>query len=361
MTQKHRTVGSLFVQPLQGFWRIGVTFASMHSIPLHMKHRSSLRLALCALVLTSAALVHAEANPYLGRWALVLPGGGAGWLGVEEKGQQLTSSVLWGGGSVVPTASTKVEGGQLVVTRTQKNKEGKVTTETITATREGDALQLTTVKHDHEGKQQGQPTSFTGQRIADVPPAPDLSKVKFGEPVALFNGTDLTGWRLIKPDADNGWSAQGGVLQNRVSKEKGKHFGNLRTDAEFTDFNLKLEVRTLEKSNSGIYLRGIYEVQVMESYGQRLDSHHMGALYSRITPSVAAEKPIGEWQTLDITLVDRHLTVVLNGQTIIDNQPVLGCTGGALTSDETKPGPIYLQGDHTDVDYRNIVLRQVVK
>jgi hypothetical protein len=99
----------------------------------------------------------------------------------------------------------------------------------------------------------------------------------------------------------------------------------------------------------------------MESYKQPLDPHHMGALYSRITPSVAAEKPIGEWQTLDITLVDRHLTVVLNGTTIIDNQPVLGCTGGALTSDETKPGPIFLQGDHTDVDYRNIVLRPVVK
>ena len=133
------------------------------------------------------------------------------------------------------------------------------------------------------------------------------------------------------------------------------------TDAEFEDFNLKLEVRTLEGSNSGIYLRGIYEVQVMESFNRPVDSHHMGALYSRITPSVAAEKPIGEWQTLDITLVDRHLNVVLNGKTIIDNQPVLGCTGGALTSDETKPGPIFLQGDHTDVDYRNIVLRPVVE
>ena len=87
----------------------------------------------------------------------------------------------------------------------------------------------------------------------------------------------------------------------------------------------------------------------------------MGALYSRITPSVAAEKPIGEWQTMDITLVDRHLTVILNGQKIIDNQAVLGCTGGAMTSDEFHPGPIFLQGDHTNVDYRNIVLRPVVK
>ena len=322
---------------------------------------SSLRLrhAFTALVISSATLSAAE-NLFIGRFALNLPGGGAGWLGVEEKGGQLSSSVLWGGGSVVPTAGTKIEGGKLLVTREQKNKEGKVTTETITATLSGEEMKLTTVKRNPEGKQMGQPVEFTGKRIAALPPKPDLSKVKFGEPVSLLNGKDLTGWRLLK-EADNGWSVVDGVLQNRVVKAKDKHFGNLRTDAEFEDFNLKTEVRTQEGSNSGIYLRGIYEVQIMESFGQPLDSHHMGALYSRITPSVNAEKPIGEWQTLDITLVDRHLTVILNGKTIIDNQPVLGCTGGAMTSDEFKPGPIYLQGDHTNVDYRNMVLRPVVK
>ncbi|MBK8094348.1 MAG: DUF1080 domain-containing protein [Verrucomicrobiaceae bacterium] len=312
-----------------------------------------------AALLSLATLSLAE-TPFTGRWALKIPGGGAGWLGVEEKGGQLSSSVLWGGGSVVPTAATRLEDGKLVVTREQKNKEGKITRETITATREGDALKLSTVKHNPEGKQIGQPADFTGQRIADIPAKPDLSKLKLGNPIALLNGKDLTGWRLLK-EGDNGWSVVDGILQNRVTKEKGKHFANLRTDAEFTDFNLRTEVRTQEGSNSGIYLRGIYEVQIMESYGKQLDSHHMGALYSRITPSVAAEKPQGEWQTLDITLADRHLTVILNGTTIIDNQPVLGCTGGAMTSDETKPGPIYLQGDHTNIDYRNMVLRPVEK
>jgi hypothetical protein len=269
--------------------------------------------------------------------------------------------VLWGGGSVVPTTSTKVEGDTLIVTREQKNKEGKVaTTETITAKAEGEILKLTTTKKNAEGKEVGKPAEFAGKRIADIPAKPDLAKVKFGDPIQLMNGKDLTGWRLLK-EADNGWSVVDGVLQNRVVKAKDKHFGNLRTDAEFEDFNLKTEVRTQEGSNSGIYLRGIYEVQIMESFGKPLDSHHMGALYSRITPSVKAEKPIGEWQTLDITLVDRHLTVILNGKAIIDNQPVLGCTGGAMTSDEFKPGPLYLQGDHTNVDYRNMVLRPVVK
>jgi len=301
------------------------------------------------------------ANPYLGRWALTIPGEGAGWLSVEEKDGKLSSSVLWGGGSVMPTAGTKLDGDKLIVTREQKNKEGKVTTETITAVAEGDVLKLTTVKHNAEGRQLGRLAEFTGKRIPDLPPRPDLTKVKFGKPIQLLNGKDLTGWRLLKEGSDNGWSVQDGILMNRVTKEKGKHFGNLRTDAEFEDFNLKTEVRTQEGSNSGIYLRGIYEVQIMESFGKPLDSHHMGALYSRITPSVNAEKAIGEWQTLDITLVDRHLTVILNGKTIIDNQPVLGCTGGAMTSDESKPGPIYLQGDHTNVDYRNMLLRPVVK
>ena len=149
------------------------------------------------------------------------------------------------------------------------------------------------------------------------------------------------------------------MLSNRT--EKGKHFGNLRTVQEFEDFNLKLEVRVPKGGNSGIYLRGIYEIQVADTYGKKLDSHRMGGIYSRVTPAVSAEKPAGEWQTYDITLVDRHCTVVLNGKTIHDNVPLLGCTGGALWSDEFRPGPIYLQGDHTNADYRNIVLTPIVK
>ena len=318
--------------------------------------RSSLlrSFTLVALSLLAAGPLAWAANPFVGRWALTIPGGGAGWLGIEEKDGALRGSILWGGGSVVPVEEVKVEGDTLIVMRSKPNARA---TEIITAKASGDDLRLTTVKNNN-GKETGR-AEFSGHRILPVPPVPDLSKVKFGEAIALFNGKDLAGWRLMNPKADNGWSVADGVLMNRI--EKGKHHGNIRTDREFEDFNIKLEVRTQEGSNSGIYLRGIYEIQVAESFGKPLDPHNMGALYSRITPSVAAEKPIGEWQTFDITLVARHVTVVLNGKTIIDNQPVLGCTGGAMTSDESKPGPIYLQGDHTNIDYRNIVLRPVVK
>ncbi len=307
--------------------------------------------------------LNAAENPFIGRWALTIPGGGAGWLGVEAKDGKIDTTILWGGGSVVPVTTSTLDGETLILTRVSKDKDKNEIVETITAKVAGDELQLTTQKQNAStpGAAPGKPAKFTGKRIADLPPAPDLSKVKFGEPIPLLNGKDLSGWQLMGNGTINGWSVVDGILQNRMVKEEGKRFGNLRTDAEFEDFNLKTEVRTLPGSNSGIYLRGVYEVQIMESFGKPLDPHHMGALYSRITPSVNAEKPVGEWQTLDITLVDRHLTVILNDKTIIDNAPVLGITGGAMTSDEFKPGPIYLQGDHTNVDYRNMVLRPVVK
>jgi hypothetical protein len=195
-----------------------------------------------------------------------------------------------------------------------------------------------------------------------MPDTPDLSKLKFDKPINLFNGKDLSGWKLINPKKANGFKVVDGTLRNDpVQPENGEHisYGNIRTLQDFSDFNLKLEVLVPEGNNSGVYLRGLYEIQVVDSYGKELDSHNMGALYSRVTPSEAAEKPAGEWQTFDITLVDRHVTVILNGKKIIDNQPAWGPTGGAITSDVLSPGPIYLQGDHGNVAYRNIVLTPI--
>ena len=331
--------------------------------------RSSLLIAAFAGVTTLAA---SDADPFLGRWALTIPGGGAGWLGVTKENGYYDASILWGGGSVVPVSSVFFTEGQMWVMRVRevrrKDAAGKVVrtqqfTEAIIARLDGDELRLTQINPRDNGE--GLSTEeFTGKRIPDLPPKPDLAKVKFGAPITLFDGKTLAGWRLTDPGAVNGWSVKDGVLINNPAQEDGKphkNFGNLRTEKEVEDFNLKLEVKVETNNNSGIYLRGIYEVQVADTYGKRLDSHNMGGVYSRITPTVNAEKPAGEWQTCDITLVDRHVTVILNGKTIIDNQPLLGCTGGALWSDQFRPGPLYLQGDHTGVCYRNLVLRPVVK
>lgn len=328
-----------------------------------------------ATALATAALTSFAAepiDPFLGRWALTIPGGGAGWLGVSNDQGFYDASLLWGGGSVVPVSFVNVENGTLYVTRVyevkRKDSAGKVirtqqNAEVLIARVQGDEMTLNLVHQRDDGKGMNR-DEFRGKRIPDVPPAPDLGKVKFGEPISLFDGKSLDGWKLTDANAANGWSAKNGILENNPAQEEGKphkNYGNLRTVREFEDFNLKLETKVPKNGNSGIYLRGIYEVQVADTFGRSLDSHNMGGLYSRITPTVAAEKPAGEWQSFDITLVDRHLTVILNGKKIIDNQPVLGCTGGALWSDEFRPGPLYLQGDHAGVEYRNIVLRPVVK
>jgi len=318
-------------------------------------------------ILCASALGAKSPSPFLGRWALTIPGGGAGWLGVVEKEGQLSASILWGGGSVVPVNAVKIEGDKLVVTRIQESQRGgkkSISTETITATLDGSNLKLMTVTKRPDGSET-KAANFTGKRIPPLPGKPDLAKVKFATPIVLFDGKNMDAWKLTDPGAKSGWSIENGILVNKPVQppdpKQHINYGNLRTVAEFEDFKLALEVNADKGENSGVYLRGLYEVQVCDSFGKKLDSHNMGGIYSRITPTVNAEKPPGEWQTMELTLVDRHATVVLNGKKIIDNEPLLGCTGGALTSDEFKPGPIYLQGDHTGVKYRNIVIAPVVK
>lgn len=334
--------------------------------------KRKIALALCAFALSLCTFRAFSAdNPFLGDWALTIPGGAAGWLGVDQSGDQLKASMLWGWGSVFPFDSAKLQDGKLVLTRTypseRKNAEGKkvkvTNTETITCTADGNTINLTSVKPKENGEGE-EKSEFAGKRQPPMPPAPDLKKAKFGKVIHLFNGKDLTGWKLTDQYAVNGWSVKDGLLVNNPVQEEGKphkNYGNLRTDAEFNDFNLKVNVRVSKGQNSGIYLRGIYEVQVADTYKHPLDPHNMGAVYSRITPVEAAEKAPGEWQTLDITLLNRHVTVVLNGKRIIDNQPVRGCTGGALWSDVTRPGPIYIQGDHTGIEYRSLDLRPVLR
>jgi len=281
----------------------------------------------------------------------------------EDKGF-LDAELLWQGGSVLPVTSVYFKDDHtLVVTRTSNVKRSDsrthVVTQTFTFERTGNKLVGTLERPTGDGMNITT-RKFTGWRLPVPGPAPDLSKVRYGTPIKLFNGKDLTGWRLINPRQTNGFKVVNGELVNDPV-EKGISYGNLRTENEFDDFKLTLEVNVPAGSNSGVYLRGIYEVQVVDSYGKELDSHNMGALYSRITPSEAAEKPAGEWQTMEMILCDRHLTVILNKKKIIDNKPVLGPTGGAMHADVMKSGPIYLQGDHGKVSYRNIVLTPIQK
>jgi len=331
-----------------------------------MKHTLSSLLFLFIVINTFGNTVSNNqfTNPFLGMWGLEIEGGGVGWLHVNEEQGFLDAELLWIGGSVLPVSNVYLaDENTLVVTRTNISKKNDDRSHTITHTlrieKTGDSLKGTMAGPGRDGEYVA---NFTGNRMPTMPDKPDLSKVVYHQPITLFNEKDLTGWELINSNQKNGFKVMNGIMVNDpIQPENGKHisYGNIRTQQEFKDFNLKLEVNVPKGNNSGVYLRGIYEIQVVDSYGNPLDSHNMGALYSRTQPSLAAEKPAGEWQSMDITLVDRHVTVILNGKKIIDNQPAWGPTGGAMSADVLAAGPIYLQGDHGNVSYRNIVLTPV--
>lgn len=315
-------------------------------------------------------------SSYLGQWTFGFGQRSVGWLKVRQEEGYLDADLMWGGGGVFyGLPYVYVAGESLFLGRNPRNvvltrdAEGQPLLSRgypvwIELTRHGDSISgyHLSPKIDGTGLDS---VYIKGAKLPEMPPAPDMDKLSFGEPVPLIkNNGDLTGWKLIEDDLKNGWTMNEGVLTNNPVQTEGEEhvrYGNLRTEDLFEDFNLKLEVNVPPKSNSGVYLRGMYEVQVADSYDRPLNwGGSMGAIYTRITPTVKAEKPAGEWQDLDITLYKRHVTVKLNGVTVIDNQPVDGPTGGAIQSDITAPGPIYLQGDHTAVSYRNIVLTPII-
>ena len=328
-----------------------------------MKTRFAIALAAAA----SAAISFAECaggacqapSGAVGRWAIQKPG--AFWLGICDKGGKPSASLLWGGGSPVGQYDVKIDGANA----TMKQRTGRDRYRLTTVKACGKEAEITFQNYTDKGEPNGRPEVVKAKRIPAVPPAPDVSKAVYGKPVDLL-ADGIAGWKSMNPKNYFGWSVKDGVLSNRIKrKPNGKPDGssaNLVTKrCDFFDFKFSYDVRVLPGCNSGVYLRGIYEIQVLDSYGRRVDCHNMAALYGRITPRVAAEKPANEWQHVDVILYKRHLTVVLNGVNIIDNAPVLGCTGGAITSDEFVKGPIYLQGDHSDADFRNMVLTPIEK
>jgi hypothetical protein len=169
----------------------------------------------------------------------------------------------------------------------------------------------------------------------------------------IFNGKDLTGWAPTDPAADDHWMVKDSEL---VNASKG---ANLKTTRAFDDFKLHIEFNCPDGGNSGIYLRGRYEVQVeYEKVDANDRFHSIGSVYSMIAPAVDLPRTPGKWESFDITLVGRRVTVERNGVTTIDNQEIPGPTGGALDSNEGEPGPLFLQGDHTGgMKYRNITVQ----
>jgi hypothetical protein len=152
-----------------------------------------------------------------------------------------------------------------------------------------------------------------------------------------------------------GWRAEEGAITN----EKGSN--NLVSKEKFLNFRLQAEYKLAQGSNSGIYLRGRYEIQVFDDAGREgapRNTDH-AAIYGRTPASVYASKPPDEWQTLDIILVANRVTVTLNGQRVHDNAVIEGVTGGALDNAEASPGPVMVQGDHSRIWIRKLVVTPI--
>ena len=200
----------------------------------------------------------------------------------------------------------------------------------------------------------GKNLTFTGERAPAIDEHDDGTWVK-GTPIVLFNGKDLTGWTGIRTENADGWTVENGILTSRG------HADDLVTKEKYWNFELHAEYALEERSNSGIGLRGRYEVQIASDYGRPPNMHGTGALYTRILPPVNAGKPPGEWQTYDIRLVGMEVTTVLNGVKLYEKGVIDGLTGIAYDPDEGKPGSLELQGDHGAVRFRNLVLTPLTK
>ncbi|HKA60164.1 MAG TPA: DUF1080 domain-containing protein [Gemmatimonadales bacterium] len=282
--------------------------------------------------------------PVVGRWDLTIAG---------SDGQRLPSwlDAYWSGNRVLVGRMVGVVGSVRPISRLEfandtlkwslpPQWEGGNGDFQFVAVYAGDSLAGTVTTSD--GKQM----AWSGHR------APALLRTgipQWGAAQRLFNGTSTAGWHVL--GGDNKWKAVSGVLTNT---ERG---GNLVTDQTYGDFKLHLEFRYPKEGNSGVYLRGRYEAQIEDSVVSRVEATGgLGAIYGFLIPNQNAAKAFDEWQTYDITLIGRRVTVVLNGKTVICDATIPGPTGGALDSDEGRPGPIMLQGDHGPIEYRNLTI-----
>ena len=175
----------------------------------------------------------------------------------------------------------------------------------------------------------------------------------------LFDGTDLTGWKLRRADAHSSWSIEpGGVLKNTVNK--GEHGVDLVTDQKFWNFTVRYEYMVPDGSNSGFYLRGRHEIQILGDYKKgKPDVHGDASIYGVKAPNVYSSKPGGEWQTVEATIIDNKITVILNGKKVHDQAVCDKATGSEIDNKVKEPGPIFLQGDHGTVSFRNMRIKEL--
>jgi hypothetical protein len=302
-------------------------------------------IAALALGLAVATAI-AQQNPYLGRWNIQGTGENSGvyWLEVKQDGGQLSGMFLDGGGHPLPLAVIKVENGELIFQPTRQNKPGPE----FRLKAQGDKLTGSVKLADRTVDLAGARPPKWGKYDANAPH-------KFGTPAALLDGKSMDAWGVQRKDRPMKWTIEDGAMTNDPPGSN-----NLVSKQKFQDFKIHAEYKLETNSNSGIYLRGRYELQVLDDYGKPPETHGHMSIYAWKAPAVNASKPAGEWQTMDATVVGNKVTVVLNGKKVHDNATLEAITGGALDAAETEPGPIMIQGDHEKVTYRKVTITPIV-
>jgi len=282
-------------------------------------------------------LAQKTSNPFVGRWDITVTAGAnlyPDWMEVVEKDAIPEVRIQPRAGSVRPAKDVRIEDGHLMLTLSP-----------------GITWDVTLVGARMSGVQKRGEKVMA--QLAGVR-APELKRKApkaWTKPEPLFNGKDLNGWEPDNPEK-NHWVAREGVLLN---ESKG---ANLRSTRKFDDFKLHIEFNCPDDGNSGIYLRGRYELQVEYVPEGREDRlHMMGSIYGMVAPKTDLPRRPGTWESFEITLVGRRVTVSRNGVKTIDDQEIAGITGGAIDANEGEPGPFYFQGDHTGgMMYRNITI-----
>ena len=299
-----------------------------------------------ALVVAAAATTRADNRPFLGRWNLAGTGSDSTavfWLEVKEEGGQLSGMFLNRGGSPVKLPTIKIENGELVW---QPAPAANETAPEFRAKVQGDKLTGTV-------KMATRTVNLVGARPPKWGPADANATHKLGTPVELFDGKSMDTWDVQDKAKPMGWSVVDGAMTNTPPAN------NLISKQKFQDYKIHAEYKLEKNSNSGIYIRGRYELQVLDDFGKPPDVHSHMAVYAWHAPLVNASKPVGEWQTMDATIVGNKVTVTLNGQKVQDNSTLEAITGGALDANETEPGPVMIQGDHEKVTYRKVTVTPI--
>jgi len=277
----------------------------------------------------------------MGRWDITINISGKNypsWVEIERSGNNsLVGQFVGVVGSARPISQVNLSNGKISFSIPPQWERG-ANSLSFEATIQADSLAGSITFPD--GKNYNCSAVHAPSMIRKIQPAWD-------KPVHLLNNASLNGWHVS--GQNNQWIIATGVLKSP------KPGSNLITDAVFTDFKLHIEFRYSKEGNSGVYLRGRYEVQIADVY-EAAQKDQFGAVYGFLAPSEMAAKKPGEWQSYDITLIGRMITVVANGKTIICNREIPGITGGALNSKEAEPGPLMLQGDHGPIEYRNIII-----